>query len=385
MELAEELAVICVAVKEASEKRAFLGMSGSALAPKQIFSPEQGSARQITQAVNQRVSQGQTAQRQMVNDKEQQAKTVDPLSSKKIAPIQPASIGLPSLRKGYTPPSVGGIGAPIPIKAAAVENPVDFTKTRAKFEALTARERLLRQHSKEWEELAETRSEREDPSSLNTVMQRLLPIPHTMGEAAIRAPLAGLAGYGGYRLAANTEPTSIDELQRVLGSSRGSNERLRPIERNLADLVGKPRAARLTSKLRRADPNVASWALREMDILPVGEDVQKLRKQMDKILGKNVKGKILRGPQGRARIKSEIKNLFRQTQKEGFIPRLNFRRLGGAASGLALGGLLSGVPFVLNALYRKGEGGEAAHRARQTARDISEEANRLATEREALL
>jgi hypothetical protein len=384
--LAEELAVMCITVKEASEKEAFLNTTITSPTPKTIFSslhnssPTHGLARQATQAVNQHVAEKQN------QVKEQQAPTVDPISSSSIGPIKPINIGISPIRKGYVPPNTAGIGAPIPIKTAADNSElVDLTRTRSKFESLAARERLLRAHSKKWEDLAAARAEREEPGYLDTFTKRMIPIPHTLGEAATRAAISGLTGYGGYSLAAKTEPIDLDELNQVIGATRSKEQTLRPIESNLADLFGKDRAVNLVRRLRKADPEVASEALRETDIFSPSKDVRKLRIRLNRDLGpEGNKGKML-GSKLRGRIKSEIGNLFKQTQEEGFIPKLNWRRLGGAGAGIALGSVLSGIPFALHALYRKGEGGEAAYRAKQEAQRITDEANALAAEREALL
>jgi len=383
MELSQELAVTCVAVKEASEKEAMPGVPAALPMSNALAAPAKSMAGQATQMANQRVAQGQATERQQINDKEQQGQvqTASPMT-KNIAPIRPANIGQPLIRQGYQPPVVRNTWSPpVPVKAAA--DP-DLTQLRAKFESMEARERLLRRHAQKWEELSAARAAREEPSAVSTALQRMAPVPHTMGEAAVRAPLAALSGYGGYRMGAKLEPADVEELQRVLGASRAKGEGLRPIERNLSDLVGEQRAKRLAKALRQADPTVTAQALREADITAPGEDVAKLRKRMGKAV-KGSKGKALRGLAGRARIKSEISNLFRQGQSQPLVPKMRPWRIGGALGGLALGGLLSGIPYAAHALYRKGEGGEAAYRAAQRAKELTEEAERVSAEREALL
>lgn len=376
MELAEELARVCVAVKEA----ALLPNSVPTAVTKPLFSPNQGLARQATQTINQQVAQKQT--------KARQASTVDPISSSSIGPIKPINIGIPAIRKGYEPPDSGGLGAPIPVKTAAdeieLQNPdlENLRKTRTKFESLAARERLLRSQAKEWEELARARAEREEPGYLNTFTQRMLPVPHTLGEAVTRTVLTGGAGYGGYRLATKTEPFNREAINRVLGAARSSDNTVRPIVSNLSDIYGEAKAQELFKTMRQAEPEVLSKALREADIFSqkgIATPESMLRAKMNVTLGDQG------GPAGRARIRNEINNLFQQASKEKLIPKLNLRRWAGTLSGLALGSLVSGLPFALNALYRKGEGGEAAHRAKQESKKMKAEAIRLAAEREKLL
>jgi len=384
MNLSDELAVLCVSVKEAEDKAAMPMVGGPQPAPS-LGTPALGAlntstfgkapltggsaATQAIAEANQRVAAGQQAARQQINTHQQQTQQPRKIDPGAVKPIQAANIGVPRAR--YVPPAQTS-------KTAADEEAdgKDWRQVREQFGSLEQREKLLRRHAQRWEELARTRAGRQEPSAASEFGQRLMPVPHTSGEALVRIPGMVAGGVGGGILGRMAEPADPSEIQRVIAAVRGKGERTRPIQRNLAELVGKGKATRVVKALRAAKPEVAARALRRIDLLPAGKEVAGLREVIDP---------AFKGVGGRGRLATEIGSLAGQSGKSRLLPKLRPWRLGGALAGAGLAGLATGLPFAIRAMMQRGEGGEAAVRAQQRAKELGELAEQAAKERGALL
>ena len=103
----------------------------------------------------------------------------------------------------------------------AATSPTDI---RNQFEALSSKERLLRSQAGRYSELAKSRAEDEDQSLggyAGTAVSRMLPIPHTGTEAAVRLPAIGAGILGGYHYGKQFEPLDEDALKSVFMPSGG--------------------------------------------------------------------------------------------------------------------------------------------------------------------
>jgi hypothetical protein len=251
---------------------------------------------------------------------------------------------------------------------------------RAQFEGLSQREEVLRRHAKRMHDISRRRALREDtsiPGYLATGAERLTPVPHTGLEAAIRLPLIGAAGAGGYLAGREFEPFDADDLRRILRPAGGKSDLDTAISSAVMREGQTPtdisaRKLRLKQLMLREDPEVIAKALRRRK-LPIGGDV--------------VSGK-LRGEIGEvadvARLRRELGSLARQTDK-GILPKMKPWRLGGGILGLLAGSAATGLPLAIRALMLKRQGGEAAARAEAEAQEALESALAAQTEREELL
>jgi hypothetical protein len=90
---------------------------------------------------------------------------------------------------------------------------------------------------------------------------------------------------------------------------------------------------------------------------------------------------------GVPRLRAEIEALMsgNKTKLEAAASGFRPRRLVGAVGGGVLGGAALGLPFIINALYQKQYGGEAAARARARAQAALAQAEQMSGEREELL
>lgn len=203
----------------------------------------------------------------------------------------------------------------------------DLPVLRDQFEGLSNEEESLRSYADRLGTLADSRAAREDQSLggyVSTGANRLLPVPHTGTEAAVRLPLIGAAGVAGS----------------VLG-------------RHIQDEAS---ARSLLKAAPRVDPSVAYY-----------KGVAPLPDKMNSIW------KFLTSP----RLGSALKATPKELQ--------HIYRGGGAIAGLAAGSALTGLPLAIRALLQKRQGGEAAVRARGRQNEASQQADEKANAREDIL
>ena len=95
---------------------------------------------------------------------------------------------------------------------------------RNQFEALSSKEKLLRSQAGRYSELAKGRADEEDQSLggyAGTAASRMLPIPHTLSEAAVRLPAIGAGVLGGYHYGKQFEPLGGDALKSLFVPGTG--------------------------------------------------------------------------------------------------------------------------------------------------------------------
>ena len=106
----------------------------------------------------------------------------------------------------------------------ALEIAPDHRDARDLFEELAEEERLARQEAGRWEDLARDRAEKEDVSPLGhatTFGKRMVPMPHTVGEAAIRLPGIAAGGIAGHMYGKGFEGPTGEEAMKVLSPAEG--------------------------------------------------------------------------------------------------------------------------------------------------------------------
>lgn len=267
-----------------------------------------------------------------------------------------------------------------------------FATERERFETSTRREELLRRHAERLQELARSRAAEEDVTPggyVETAAKRLLPVPHTLGEAAVRVP-AMLAGgaYGRY-LARPYETPAADVIHSVLAGKAAPGPKgpkgmaaVPPLEKRVADYlteqgaapdVAKDTAQRLLRRLGVQRPEHVEGAL---EVLPI----------FDRAKSKALRQEIARslGEKGLPFLRREI-SLLGEPEVKTLSQRLGRLRWGGAMAGGLAAGALTGLPYVARALYQKRRGGEAAARAYADAQAAVEAANREWAAREEIL
>ena len=245
----------------------------------------------------------------------------------------------------------------------------DLTGMRDEFENSALKEKALRQHAQRLEDLAARRAANEDTSAsgyANTLAARLAPVPHTMGEAAVRVPGMIAGGVLGHEFGKSFEPLEAEGLERVFSplGGKGQENIGKAVEARMAGMGGDPiKIKELMDKLLTTPGEEISGALRRPVpmITPRGGS-QALRQEF---------AGALRGEGKINNFQKIIGNLVRQTgskdKAKAVLPALSKYRLGGAAGGALLGGAALGLPFAIRALFQKRHGGEAAVRARGQA------------------
>ena len=298
-----------------------------------------------------------------------------------------------------------------------VKEAVDLPAVRSEFEDLAAKERLARAHAGRLEELAGRRAKDEDTSPLGyleTAGKRLVPMPHSGLEAAVRVPAMVAGGIYGHRMGQKSELMPSEDILKAVTARTGKEEGVSTLERALQDIVNAPHttfqasapvksyvdpanlgksteavktpseasimAKSTAGRLRKLDPSVMSEALGEkVPFRNVGPEAERVRKYLDY----RVQG-------GTSRVRQEFKNILRQTAEkstlaEGALQAMKPRRLLGAGAGALGAGALAGLPFMARALYHKRHGGEAAVSARSKAEKAIGEATGASQKREQLL
>ena len=283
----------------------------------------------------------------------------------------------------------------------------ELRNLREEFEDLAMRERGLRGHAGRLEDLAKRRAlEDKERSNLGTFAERMLPIPHTTGEAGILAPAMLAGGIAGHRFGKGFEALPGAELGAVLspadkplvappkgkalGTSPQFGTALGQRMHELARVHHKPATPEaekavhdnvlaLMEKMRTAGGPAVAEATRKRRI----PGLQSIPKGLES-LPKDVEGAI--GPGGVSTLRREAENLMKQRAgKEGLKASLRGFRLGGAAGGALLAGGAASVPLAIRALLRRRHGGEAAVIARNKEEKTQREAERLAKLREEVL
>lgn len=267
----------------------------------------------------------------------------------------------------------------------------DLPGIREKFEALGSKERLLRAHAGRYSALASARATDEDTSLsgyASTAAKRLSPIPYTGAEALVRGPAAIAGGVLGYQFGKKTEGIPKADLQRVLSpvSEKGGKgsallQRLTEVLKEKKQFPGAtvPKAQRLIRQLSLEKPSIVSDALRERYFGAPSQKAVGVQDVINKALG----------PRGVETLRTEIPSIASQTAKKGIgeqiASTLRPRRIAGVAGGALAGGAVAGLPWLINALYQKQYGGEAAARARSRSEEALEQAEQLSQSREDLL
>ncbi len=285
----------------------------------------------------------------------------------------------------------------------------ELSDIRSRFESSAARERLLRRHAERWNQLAQERAEAEDTSLggyAGTALQRSIPVPHTTGEAVTRLGGIGAGGLAGYLYGRGLEGMDPAEAKRIFspvggrGPGKGTpiQEQLQRLHERLraeGKVVGDP--TNVLNRLRTASGAEIAEALGERAMptsIPKSlDEVKNLIKnrgytEPSSALRSELEGAFGKGSIGS--IREEVRNVAQQTaRKPGMLaeilPGFSRKGLKGALIGGAGMAALTGIPFVLKALYDKMYGGEAAVRARGRAQQVLGEAEGLSGEREKLL
>lgn len=275
---------------------------------------------------------------------------------------------------------------------------------RSQFESSAAKERLLRSHAERWNQLAQERAEAEDTSLggyAGTALKRSIPVPHTTGEALTRLGGIGAGALGGYMYGKGLEGLDPTDVKRVFSpmGGKGSAGKSTPIQEQLKRMVrpGASGADELIEGLRTTPGKDIAEALGDRAVptsLPKSlDEVKNLIKNRGYVAPSSPLRTKLEGAFGGGSIpliREEVENIARQTAKKPgviaqLLPSLSRKGLKGALVGGGTMAALTGVPYVLKALYDKMYGGEAAVRARGRAQEALGQAEELAGGREKLL
>lgn len=263
--------------------------------------------------------------------------------------------------------------------AAHVKQADDLTGVRDEFENSALNERVLRRHAQRLEELAAQRASKEDQTPggyAETLAKRLMPVPHTAGEAAVRLPGMIAGGIAGHEFGKSFEPLAAEGLERVFS----------PMNAGTDQTVMVPLAERLHRL--GADPLRTTEFLDKHLVTP-GEDLASAFRRPLPFSKPTAIRQELQGLIGEEKIpqfQKVLGNLIRQHgPAEKVAPALSKYRVGGAIGGALLGGAALGLPFAARALWQKHQGGEAAVRARNQAKDTMGKADTEFQHREDLL
>jgi hypothetical protein len=297
----------------------------------------------------------------------------------------------------------------------------DLTGLRDDFEGSALREQALREHAQRLEELAASRAAREDTSPAGyagTAAKRLIPIPHTGGEALARIPAMIAGGMAGHHFGKQFEPMDPTMLEQVLSpnNEKGLEGLGKQIE-SLRPAAAPPSAPGLGSFPAVQGPrNPAAPHLRPFNgainaaqnaaanAQPPVSEVSKLLTELQTTPGKQVsdalRERALPGmPRPGADLRKKMVGLVGEGQmgrlrsafgrhldpEKSLASRLSRYRVGGAVGGALGAGALVGLPFVIRALLQKRQGGEAAVRARGQAGEATSKAQGESQHREDIL
>lgn len=303
---------------------------------------------------------------------------------------------------------------------STVKQAADPRAVRDEFETSANREKLQRRQAGRLGELAQTRAEDEDTSLggyANTAAARMLPVPQTPTEAAVRLPMVGAGGALGYSLGKKLEspdPESVKQLFTASGGAggkkKGGGSPMKKVVESVGSVGGKkkPSIDKGFNQLSLESPEALHEAfggqkrmptfeeikqriggfgsVRSFDDLkqragdlvhmpdaPMGRDGTRISNIAKQRFGKNAPGQLTQ----------EVRNLLAQNKD---IPSGSKwpRRLG-MLGGIGAASLATGIPLAARALWNKQYGGDAAVRARGEAADITSSADSEAAKRESLI
>lgn len=274
---------------------------------------------------------------------------------------------------------------------------------RRKFEGSVGREKAFRGHAQRMTSRAESEAEENDPSlgaSLQAAGGRLVPVPHSMGEAAWRLPAilgAGAVGahYGGQ---VGTPPeVGGAHIQEALHDpkvrdhivARTQNPEINAI--NKVNPTSPEQAAALLDKLKahsadalaqgvRPKPTAMGIPLPHAELPFTHAGPKAIRKTITDAMGHGGLGvmhEALRG--GGAGVAGHV------AESAGHIMPSMHKALGGLG-GLALGAVATGLPLAAATYWNKRHrGGDAAVDARNEAADAASRGDKEQTDRARML
>jgi hypothetical protein len=284
---------------------------------------------------------------------------------------------------------------------AATEKRAEGVPDRNAFETSVGREELLRRHAERLQELSKARAVEEDTTPggyAETFAKRLVPVPHTTGEAAVRLPAMLLGGMYGSHVARPYETPSADVIHKVLAAPRVTVGAMPGMGGDLGGGMARQRtgniATRLTTYLEEAKnpeaeasaKKLVQWLSTQRPELVAGALQPRPLPLFDRSKSHAIRSKLEQslGEGGIPFLRREI-NLLGEPEAKSMASRLGRLRWGGAAAGGLAAGALAGIPFAIKALLQKKRGGEAAVRAQEEARQAIEGAEQEQTKREDLL
>jgi hypothetical protein len=268
----------------------------------------------------------------------------------------------------------------------------DLQEARRRFEDLTSREQLHRRQAARLKGLARRRARREEGRGyLAAGAERLSPLSmRSIPEALLRAPLIAGGGAAGYAAARHFEPVSPSDLMRVIQPAEPEN--MKSIFRALIRTgLSRDQALSLVTGMQASDPKAVAMALGNLpSAVKAAPAIEKIPLVGSGVAQRLREAEGLRQAWGepvRQTLREQILNIARQTAPEEGVARLlpKWRRMGGAAGGLALASALTGIPFALKAMWQKMYGGEDAARAEAEARRSLGLAEQTAGAREKIL
>jgi hypothetical protein len=275
-----------------------------------------------------------------------------------------------------------------------------LSESRSRFEHSIGREQALRRHAERLKTLAAQRAEEEDtsvPGYAGTFAKRIAPIPQTVGEAAWRLPAIAAGGVGGhlygkhmealdkFNLEALTDVVQPKDVEKIFSPMKDSDKALEA----LGTRFGKgqplsPDAMKELRALQYRDPKDIAAALQRKQVVPLSSEQEQIRQVLQRVGG----GKEEALPY----IRQEVGKMIRSGARPGKPPLINIStpefkpyRLGGALAGMGIASVLTGLPLAIRALMQKGQGGEAAVRARTSMQEAIDQAQAEADKREQIL
>lgn len=248
---------------------------------------------------------------------------------------------------------------------------------RQEFEESLAKEEILRRKARDYARLARQRAADQPGAAADFFRRLLLPIPVSGGEAAWRMPLIAGAGVGGYY-----------GLPYLMGHRRGGAAPLEEVARAMRATVDEPAAleTQLAHRLGQANLTAAQeTALRRA----ATEDIAKLvgraptRNRVAAALNVLESQGISRADLREAYLRAVPPTAGRGREAVQFFSEAGrLPRWGGAALGLGLGSVLTGLPMAIRAGALRRTGGELAQDARKRMRQAVIQAEREQFRRE---
>ena len=258
----------------------------------------------------------------------------------------------------------------------------DLKAKRHAFESSMREEEVLRNYVDRMNSLAEERA-KDNPQGLGAaadiVAERMAPIPHSLGEAAVRLPLVGAGAGLGHAWGAERSSVGAEDLSRLFTNPDKKIEM--QLVKHIKDQAKNPRAVTgLMRALHKTNPEVAASVLRDMPYTKAAPEATALKSTIQKAFGNDKGVSSLRRALSATLSAAPgaetgmLGKLFKN--KYTAIPAL----LGGAAASVGTGLALS-IPD----LIAQARGGRGAVNARNTADEAKQKAEELSKLREQLL